>query len=817
MKFVHLVTLAVLALPMLSEAATRLRQDARKATSDLVFSNVEQLEEAYGQGSEYALAKIVALKNEILSCGLTYTGTPCLDTQFENFGSDGIKDLDTADKTGYVFFSRFKMKKDNRVLLMSVIANKYDCALDERDPTKCKMDPKTRKPVPAKAFRTGNIWAVELGREKPEIYMKDFLACMASAETCPMRLLLAFDPIGNTDQDLLTQLQALNPAMVNPDFRRLYHLAVKTSALPTKSLLDQSAALLTSRTAMITGSGNAAYRSAFMTLMVTKFITYKTLVTKTALETLKVAAPGSEEATIAALVLNAQGDRTVATFAALKAGMLNTKVSAEVRQRAVSAFANTAVTNADKDFLVSLLGNADNILRKQAYSSVNTMNLSEENLAGVSLLLANPAVNVRGNALRALGRIPGQKAMEKLATMIQDKDIDIADLAAGGLGDKLEELDSISEDSFLFLLQNTVVQAKATDPREIKILRDSILPKRKAALALALTKVISEEISLLARLRVLATNAKALISVRAEAVYFIGQLSTPSATTVLIKLIAEPDVKISAEVLAALSTKVLTDDYVDAIYAISMNKIVSVRRNALSVLGLISGKKAAAAIMMKSKESIDISSYLVRKDAAALLGKNFGSEATDRLIQMMSDANIEVRAAATRAVSSGTRIFSTEQINTVVNLVHILDVSEKASIITVLQATLESFGADLLILELATNSQDPLIKDVAIRTLLADDSAATTDLLIQILPTADLELRSAIEANFNARNLDASLTPVLGTLLNHEDPTLRILIVKQLARQNSLEAQELLKTRLGIETDELVKIEISSAINPIGF
>lgn len=774
MKNFTLFTLAILALsPMALEAASRTRDVAKRMTSDLLVSQVENLIQT-GAGETYAAEKIEALKNEIMSCGLTYNGTPCLDSKFENFGNAGVKDVDTTDKSGYVFFSRFKMKGDSRILLMSIIANKSDCVLDQKDPKKCAIDPRTKRPVALRAFRTGNIWAVGAGREKPEAYVKDFLECTTSEVNCKLLPILAFDPIeGIADRALVNEIKAIG-GIRGKDFRRLHHLAAKASSIKDAALVKELSEALVSRAEIVTGSGNALYTAAFFQLVQTKYSKDVALVTTVARQILALNPAGSVEAVKAAMVLAANGEKTPEILGAIKAGILNARLDATVRSEAVTSFAAAATLAEDKSFIVSLLGSSDAKLRGAAFGVIGNLELAEENLPAVEKLLKNSAVNIRGNGLRALARVSGVKALELMTSMIGDADMDVATDAAKNMKMMAEAITVIPELSLVNLIEVSEVKARVTDARDQRLLDQNLIPSRDEALKILLTKTEGDEISVLTRLKAQATSKKSP-SVRARTVALISLMEAPESISVLIGLLADVDAQVSTAVLKGLGLKTLTDEHTDVVFKVSLNKVSAVRRNAVAALAMIPTKRAREALVQKSRERIDNDSQTIRADVARILGSHFTQDATLALIDLIGDESVMVVNAASKELERADRLLGRAELERLVSKNEASDAAFYA-VTRIGQNLVKDPAIEIFFRELAETSVSERTVTLALRILAGTSAEANTETLSKVL----------LQSN----------------------PALRLLAVTELGKLASPRNAGILRAHLEVEVDEIIRSEI---------
>ena len=253
-----------------------------------------------------------------------------------------------------------------------------------------------------------------------------------------LRPLLAYDPIRvSAEENALNDLEGIKTPYAT-NFRRFYQAALTAATFTKVPSIDRAARALSQRSEVITNSGNTIYRAAFMNLIQTKFSKNAELIKDVAREVLVKSAPGSSERISAALSLARAGETSKEITDALSQAYLNTKLSSDQRKEIVAVSARVATTPADKDKIISLLGNTDQVLRSAAYTAVGSMTLSEANLPTISKLLLNPAVNIRGNAVRALSRVPGEKAILIMAGMIKDKDIDVALTATTHVGSYMD-------------------------------------------------------------------------------------------------------------------------------------------------------------------------------------------------------------------------------------------------------------------------------------------------------------------------------------------------------------------------------------------
>ena len=790
-----------------SYSATRPRELARSQTANIIVSGVEMLEQ-YGSAAEYSGANTEALAKEIKSCGITYNGTNCLDTQFENFGNAGVKDVDTKDKSGYIFFSRFKMKNDKRILLMAVIANKSDCKLTA-DKTKCAIDPVTKKPVPEAAFRTANIWAIDAGREKPESYIADFLNCVESEGSCLLRPLLAYDPIRGTAEDnALSDLEGTKAVFAN-DFRRFYSAAVSASTFAKQPNIDRAVRALTARSEVITKSGNAIYRAAFMNLMKTKFTKNPDLIKDVAREVVATAAAGSSEKIEAALLLAKGGESSKDIVDTLTAAYANTRLSLDLRKDAVLTLSKIASSAAEKDKIVALLGSADQVLRSASYTAMGSIALTEENLPTITKLLSNSAVNIRGNAVRALSRVPGETATFQMATIIRDRDIDVALTAAQFVKADIEAMSSISEVQFKLLLEGTTLAVVPSIPRDRKVLKDDLVPLRAEILVTAFGKVNSSQISMLANLQT--SVASKVATVRVEAVFFINKLSINEATMALIDLLVHADLSVAAEAKDSLSQRLLTDRQLDQLFKIAQAKSVSARRNAVALIGKISSKKALQALLQKSAENIDSSSHLVRADVANILGTIYVEEATSRLIVMINDASVDVRTAALNQIAKGDRLLDDKQIATLKSLLQSSYADVPASVIKLL-AKINSSASLNVLASLSGVTITASQQILAVKALATIDSPEAVNAMIGFIALENGNVRGVAEAILNTKILTEDQIARIGTSLAHTAPEVRSSAIRLLNRAGSAVALKLLQDQAKIEADANVKAMLDATI-----
>lgn len=795
-------SMALLALGLLSfeaVAALRTREQARALTANIMVSSAEVLEQ-FG-GTEYPSDKMMALKDEIESCGITYTGTNCLDTKFENFGNAGVKDVDTGDKSGYVFFSRFRMKGDTRVLLMAVIANKSDCVLSKTDPTKCQIDPTTRQAKPLPAFRTGNIWALTPGRETPEIYIQDFLTCTESEDACQMRPLLAYDPVKGTREDAaLVDLEGLTSTYTK-DFRRFFHAAQVAATFPKGAKLDRAVRALTARSELVTKSGNVPYRSAFFTLIQTKFAAFPDLVADVAREVGSVAAAGSPEQLQATLIAARSGDTSAATLTALTALYTNARQPADLRKEALGLVAKAAKTPADFDKIIALLGSTDQVLRSGTYFLLGGLTFTEANLPAITKLLGSNLPNVRGNGLKALSRVAGDKALIQMAGMFKDKDVDVALSAVSYLSVQLDAVPSITELTFTALVEASTLTAP-TNARDLLLARTAVLDK-------AFGKIKATPAAILAALKISAANK--VSRVRASVVPYIAKLSSRDALTALINLVTDADAEVNAAVMGALQKKPLTDANLDLLYKLAMDKSVTVRVNAVTLIAGIGSSKALQALLKKSTENLDAQSFKVRAQVATLFGAIYAPETTSALLSMLNDQAAEVRLAAFTQLSKGDRLFDDAQvlgIRALVNSVN-ADVPARAVILLAQVNTVTSIAA---LNELLTAQLPEDVRNQVVLGLGAVESADTSAMVLSFLTDASPLVRASAEAVLNSRTPSDALLPVLSADLSSEDASLRLLAIRQIGRLSSQAAIDLLSARLSVETDETLKLELSNAI-----
>lgn len=779
MKSSLLVFTAIGLITFEASAGTRTRRQALQQTADITVSTTEVLEQ-FGNTPSYPTTNVGLLKSEIESCGITYNGTSCLDTTFENFGNAGVRDVDTGDKSGYVFFSRFKMKKDKRILLMAVIANKSDCVVSKRDPKKCEIDLSTRKNLALPAFRTGNIWAITPGREKPETYIADFLKCTETEEECKLRPLLAYDPIKDSaEETAINDLEGIRTRFAN-DYRRFFQATQIASKIRTRSVLDKAVRAIEQRSEIITKSGNAIYRAAFFNLIQTNFSKFPELVASVAREIADVAPARSQEQLEAVIIAISNGDTSTANMEILVSGFNNTRISSAVRKEAIKTYAQLASSTAEKNKILQLLSSSEQVLRSGAYSALDNMQLSEENIPAINKLLSNKAENIRGNGLKALSRVSGAKGMERMALVIKDKSVDVALSAAGYLKETLRALDSISEVEFIYLLENTTIAAVTNNSRDRRVLETSLIPAREDLLAFAFTKTSGTQQSTLVALKNSATNH--FISIRVEAIRFINQLTIPDATITLIGLMSDTNVDVTTEVMKALNTKLLTDTHLDLLFKTSISPNVSIRRNAVSLIGKVSSKRALQALLRKVQENIDSSSWMVRGDIAQILGAIYDTSATTALITLMSDVKKEVRQQASSQLMKADRLYDDTQIKA-------------------LKALLESSYSD--------------VPSRVITILGQVNTLEMTQIIVSYLGSSNLDLRNSAENSLKLKVLNESELALLEVTLKNANPEVRVVAVRLLSKSALPLAKEMLTSQLSIEADELVRIEIQTAIDPI--
>lgn len=793
-----------------SVAGQRTREQARQLTSNLVVSSVEALEQ-FGATPSYPVANINALKSEIESCGITYNGTACLDSGFENFGNAGVKDVDTTDRSGYVFFSRFKKKGDPRILLMAVIANKSDCVLSKTDRTKCEIDPATRAPRPLKAFRTGNIWAITPGREKPETYVADFLKCTETEEECMLRPLLAYDPISATKEEAaLADLEGTSRFATN--FRRFYQATQVAGEMTNRQQLDRAVRALEKNSEVITRSGNATYRSAFFNLIRTKFSRFPNLVSDVAREIGGLASAGSLEQLQATLISVQNGERSAASMAVLANGFANTRLAVETRREALALFARLATTTPDKDKVILMLASAEQPMRSTAYSVVGEMSLTDENLPALNRVLENAAVNVRGNGVKALSRLNTIKGMERMAMMIKDKSVDVALAAAEYLKDSLSNTTAITEANFIFMMENSTIAATAVTTRDRRVLEESLIPARSAALKLAFERIRAREHVVLAALKTSASHR--LVSVRVDAISFIGRLGSADATVALINLLTDSNVLVNAELMKALNARLISDDHVDLLFRMSINPSVMVRQSAVALIGKVQSRKAQQALIQKAQENIDSSSWKVRRDVALILGGYYTAEVTNTLIAMMNEARPEVRDAAFSQLSKGDRLFDDTQVLKLKNLLQSTHpvVPSRAVILLAQVNTIASMSV-------VSGLTDPTLSNSlqleVVNGLGAVDSTDTTTLLISFLVDDDMAVRSTAEAALNTRVLTDSQLSLLAPAIANPEVSIRLIGIKQLGRGSSTVAMDMLSALAATEVDETLKLEIQAALEAL--
>lgn len=805
-KILSCLSFSIFFLAIDAEAAVRTRAQARALTSDLPVSRVELIQQ-FGMGSVYPQASIDLLKGELESCGITYNGTKCLDTQFENYGSAGVKDVDTVDKSGYIFFSRFKMKKDPRILLMAVVANKSDCRSLPTDYTKCAVDPRTKKPIPQKAFRTGNIWAIEPGRDKPDIYIKDFLECSKDEANCKLRPLLAYDPVeASREESALLDLEGQSPYALNA--KRFYHAAVEAAEIKTPTNRARAIFALTNRSQILTASTNEVYKLTFLSLLNSKYGGETQLLLKAAGELLKNAAPGSWLEARSALTLASNGDSSPAIKNLLLARGVDARLTSDLRKELIAAYAKLASSPAEKDKLVELLGSPDGVLRSAAYSALSQMTLGEENLTTISKLLVSPKVNVRGNAVRALSRVSGVAALEKMVSMIMDADIDVSLAAANYAKGMLESLMSLSPRNFITLLENSTIKAVVSRADQRK-LNELLIPTRKAILSSAFEKSLGQEEELFFLLNKSLKNP--LASVRVEAISFIGLLNRPEAVATLIALLNDKDLSVSAEVVRVLEQKMLTDEHIDLLYRMAMDKNPLARQKAVRLIGRITTQKSLQALLLKSQEYMDASSKLIRTEVATILGSFYVAEATERLVAMLNDEAIEVRNAAFAPLSRGDRLISEKQTRQLIIYLQspFADVPMK---VTQLLSLIKSPLAIEAMMNLVSANASVELRLIAVDAIAEVYTAEATTLLLKVLLDSNAVLREKANLALSQRLIGEQELLSLSAGLSYADPSIRLVVASYLARSSSVEVLELLKKALEVEVDAMVAAGLEAAI-----
>lgn len=759
MKSSQLTLLALSFLTFEAVAATRTREQARQQTNNLTVASAEVLEQ-FGATPLYPSENTEAIKGEIESCGLNYNGTACLDSNFENFGNAGVKDVDTTDKSGYVFFSRFKMKKDPRILLMAIIANKSDCVLSKTDPRKCEIDPATRQPKLLPAFRTGNIWAITPGREKPETYITDFLKCTETEDECMLRPLLAYDPSKNREETAINDLEGVRSRYAD-DFRRFFHAAEIASGITNKTQLERAVTAISKRSEVVTKSKNPAYINGFFSLIQTRFSKFPELVVDVAREVVATAPAGSVEQLQATIIAVRNGDTSASSLKVLATGFANTRLATEVRKTALTAYARAAKTTADQDKVLALLASNDQVLRSGAYAAVDEMELTDANLPALEKVLTSTAPNMRGNGVKALSKIETIAGAQRLGLMMKDKSVDVALSAATYVQKTLNALTTFTEVDFIFFMENTTLAAQ-TAARDARILTEDLAPAREKVLRLVFGKVKAKEQVMLAALKKSAVSR--LVSVRVDAIRFIAQLKLDDATTALIQLLTDTNVTVNAALMEALNARLLTDKEVDLLFKTSINPDVLVRRSAVALIAKVSSKKALQALLVKSQENIDASSWKVRMDVANLLGAIYTAETTSALFRMLTDTHAEVRTTAFTQLAKGDRLFDDAQVGTLQTLLQTGDaVTAERAAILLCQVNTETSVAILtgmLNAPAFAAQQLPLVKALG-----AVNSVESTALLITALASTDPEVKSLAQAALTTRELTVEQTAEVERLL----------------------------------------------------